>query len=60
MSPDLKNEIVNPVLYRYRRTRRDVVLLQESLVEERQRLQAEISNLQKQLNDITEELSQIQ
>ena len=57
---DPKNELVNPVLYRYRRTRRDVVLLQESLVEERQRLQAEISNLQKQLNDITEELSQIQ
>jgi uncharacterized protein YlxW (UPF0749 family) len=57
---DSKNELVNPVLYRYRRTRRDVVLLQESLVEERQRLQAEISNLQKQLNDITEELSQIQ
>jgi hypothetical protein len=54
------NEIINPVLYRYRQTKRDVVILRESLIEERQRLQKQVSKLQEQMAEITNELSKTQ
>lgn len=54
------NEIINPVLYRYRQTKRDVVILRESLIEERQRLQKQVTKLQEQMAEITNELSKTQ
>lgn len=60
MDPNLKNEIVNPVLYRYRKTQRDVEILRIALIEERQRLQQQVSKLQEQMAEITQELSKMQ
>jgi len=54
------NEIINPVLYRYRQTKRDVVILRESLIEERQRLQKQVTKLQEQMAEITNELNKTQ
>lgn len=54
------NEIINPVLYRYRQTKRDVVILRESLIEERQRLQKQVTKLQEQMAEITSELNKTQ
>ncbi len=54
------NEIINPVLYRYRKTKRDVVILRESLIEERQRLQKQVTKIQEQMAEITNELNKTQ
>jgi len=54
------NEIINPVLYRYRQTKRDVVILRESLIEERQRLQKQVTKIQEQMAEITNELNKTQ
>ena len=54
------NEIINPVLYRYRQTKRDVVILRESLIEERQRLQNQVNKIQEQMAEITNELNKTQ
>ena len=54
-----KNEIVNPVLYRYRRAKRDVEILRVSLIEERQRLQQQVSKCHEQMAEITQELNNI-
>ena len=54
------NEIINPVLFRYRQTKRDVVILRESLIEERQRLQKQVSKIQEQMAEITHELNKTQ
>jgi hypothetical protein len=47
----------NIVLHRYRKSKRDVEVLRVTLIEERQRIQAQISNLQEQMSDITNELA---
>ena len=54
------NEIINPVLFRYRQTKRDVVILRESLIEERQRLQKQVTKIQEQMAEITNELNKTQ
>jgi len=51
-----KNVLNNLVLDRYKKAKRDVVTLGSSLLEERQRIQSQISNLQEQLKQINEEL----
>ena len=58
--PQPCNELVNPVLHRYRKTKRDVVILRESLIEERQRLQKQVNKIQEQMAEITNELKKTQ
>lgn len=59
MTSDLKNEIVNPVLYRYRQTKRDIEILRIALIEERQRLQKQVNKCHEQMAEITQELNNI-
>jgi hypothetical protein len=54
------NEIVNPVLHAYRKKKRDVEILRIALIEERQRLQNQVTKTQEQMAEITHELSQIE
>ena len=52
-----KNELVNPVLHAYRKKKRDVEILRIALIEERQRLQKQVSKCHEQMAEITKELN---